>query len=172
MKKLPKIVREWLPIIAIALVLSFTIRTFVVQAVYVPSTSMVPTLQVDDRLFIEKISNPENFQYGDIVVFSPPIQGNKDLFIKRLVGKGGDTIEIKQGFLYRNGVKIEEPYLKEAMNYDFAPVHVPPDHYFFLGDNRNGSFDSHLWPTPFVEKKAVVGKGIFLYYPFSHMRIM
>ncbi|XOS92040.1 signal peptidase I [Brevibacillus laterosporus] len=71
MKKLPKWIREWLPIIAIALVLSFTIRTFVVQAVYVPSTSMVPTLQVNDRLFIEKISNPENFQYGDIVVFAP-----------------------------------------------------------------------------------------------------
>ncbi|MNC77484.1 Signal peptidase I P [compost metagenome] len=60
--------------------------------------------------------------------------------------------------MFRNGEKIDEPYLKETMNYTFGPVTVPADHYFFLGDNRNVSYDAHLWPTPFVAKDKLIGK--------------
>jgi signal peptidase I len=73
----------------------------------------------------------------------------------------GDTIHIREGTLYRNGEKVIERYTKEPMRYDFGPVTVPRDKFFFLGDNRNESFDSHLWVTPFVEKDKIIGKVIW-----------
>jgi signal peptidase I len=63
---------------------------------------------------------------------------------------------------------MDEPYVKEPMTYNYGPIQVPEDHYFFLGDNRNDSYDSHLWPTPFVDKDSIIGKTIFRYYPFTH----
>jgi signal peptidase I len=99
--------------------------------------------------------------HGDIVVFTPPVAGDEHKrYVKRLIGLPGDTIEIKDGALYRNGTEINEPYLNERMDYTFGPVTVPADHYFFLGDNRNISNDAHLWATPFVAKDQLIGKVI------------
>src|SRR5690554_5389655 len=113
-----KILRDWMPSIFIAIVLSFVLQTFVAQAVTIPSTSMVPTLNINDRLIINKMIEPEELQYGDIVVFHSPIEGKDERYIKRLMGKGGDIIEVKDGFLFRNGIKIEETYLAESIKYD------------------------------------------------------
>lgn len=168
-----KWLKEWVPIIVIALVLSMTIRTYVGEAVVVPSGSMLPTIHINDRLAVEKFSKTEDLKPGDIVVFYPPVPDKKDeRFIKRLIGVGGDTIEIKDGALYRNGKKVDEPYIREPMTYTYGPVTVPPGKFFFLGDNRNESFDSHLWPTPFVDKSAICGKAVFRFYPFSDMKVM
>jgi signal peptidase I len=172
MKQVMKWVKEWISPIAFALLISFTVRTYVAEAVVVPSGSMLPTIQLDDRLFIEKLSKPTELTYGDIVVFYPPIKGNEEKYIKRLVGKGGDTIEVRNGVLIRNGVKVEEPYIKEPMEYEYGPVKVPEGKFFFLGDNRNNSFDAHLWPTPFVDAEAIIGKAVFRYYPLTHMNKM
>jgi signal peptidase I len=168
-----KLIKEWVPVILLAVVLSVTIRTYVGEAVVVPSGSMLPTIHINDRLAVDKLTGPEDLQYGDIVVFYPPVPEKKEeRFIKRLIGKGGDTIEIKDGILYRNGQKVDEPYIREPMKYEFGPVTVPEGKFFFLGDNRNESYDSHLWPTPFVDADAIEGKAAFRFYPFTDIQTM
>lgn len=163
-------IKEWFIPIGIALAISFTVRIYVAEAVEIPSGSMIPTLHINDRLFIEKLTDTQDLKVGDIVVFYPPVKGNEERFIKRLIGVGGDTIEIKDGELYRNEELVVEPYIKDRMDYEFGPITVPKGQYFFLGDNRNNSFDSHLWDTPFVDEKAIIGKAMFRYYPFNDIQ--
>jgi len=170
-KRIWKLIKEWVPSIAIALVISLVVNTYVAQAVKVPTNSMVPTINVGDRLVIEKM-NLSNLQHGDIIAFWPPIPGNEDRYIKRLIGLPGDTIEVKGGILYRNGEKVDEPYVNEPMRYMFGPIVVPEDQYVFLGDNRNISNDSHRWATPFVAKDKLIGKAIFRFFPFEQIGTM
>lgn len=167
MKGMLKWGKEWLIPVVVGVAISLTVRTYVAEAVKVPTGSMLPTIHIDDRLFINKLTKPEELQHGDIVVFYPPVQGEHEKYIKRLIGKAGDTIEIRDGALFRNGQKIEEPYITEPMDYNYGPVSVPEGSFFFLGDNRNESFDSHLWPTPFVKADALIGKAVFRYYPIA-----
>nr|WP_283942846.1 signal peptidase I [Paenibacillus konkukensis] len=163
-------IKEWVPTLAIAVIVSFTFNTYVAQGMKVPTGSMLPTIQLDDKILVEKMVKLTDFKFGDVVVFYPPLPDQADQrFVKRLIGLPGDTIEVKDGALYRNGEKVDEPYLKEKMNYTYGPITVPADQYFFLGDNRNDSLDSHLWPTPFVDKSKLIGKVLFRYYPFNHI---
>jgi signal peptidase I len=162
--------KEWVPPLAVAVIISFTVNTYVAQGMKVPTGSMLPTIQLEDKVLVEKMVSLTDFAFGDIVVFYPPIDGREDEpFIKRLVGLPGDTIEVRDGVLIRNGERVDEPYLKEPMKYRFGPVTVPEAHYMFLGDNRNDSLDAHLWKTPFVEKSHIIGKALFRYYPFDQM---
>jgi signal peptidase I len=167
MTQLKKWMKEWVPSLLVALIATFTINTYVAQAFKVPTGSMEPTIMISDRLIMEKMVSLTDFQFGDIVVFYPPLPEHEK-YVKRLIGLPGDTIQIKDGTLYRNGRKVDEPYVLEPMTYSYGPVQIPQDHYFFLGDNRNDSYDSHLWPTPFVDKDSIIGKTIFRYYPFTH----
>ncbi|GED70742.1 S26 family signal peptidase [Brevibacillus reuszeri] len=156
-----KIIKEWGPSLLIAIVASLTIRTFVAEAMVVPTGSMLPTIQINDRLIVEKIIKMDEYKFGDIVVFYPPVPEKvHERYVKRLIGLPGDVIEIKNGSLIRNGVKLSETYLNEPIRYEYGPITVPENKYFFLGDNRNESFDSHLWTTPFVDKEKVIGKAI------------
>lgn len=156
-----KIIKQYLPSIAIAVIISLFVRTYVAEAMKVPTGSMIPTININDRLIVEKLLWMTTLKHGDIVVFNPPVAGEENKkYVKRLIGLPGDTVEIKDGALYRNGTKVHEPYLKEQMEYTFGPVTVPADHYFFLGDNRNISYDAHLWATPFVAKDKLIGKVV------------
>ncbi|MEK5493875.1 signal peptidase I [Paenibacillus sp. FSL R7-0297] len=157
-----KFLRQWVPSIAIGIILSLFIRTYVAEAMRVPTGSMIPTIEINDRLVVDKMLWNSSLKHGDIVVFYPPVAGDEHKrYVKRLIGLPGDEIEIKDGTLYRNNEAVDEPYLQEAMTYTFGPVTVPADHYFFLGDNRNVSFDAHLWSTPFVDKDKLIGKVLF-----------
>lgn len=156
-----KFMKQWLPSIVIAVVISLFVRTYVAEAMRVPTGSMIPTIQINDRLIVEKMLWMTTLDHGDIVVFTPPVAEDENKrYVKRLIGMPGDTVEIKDGALYRNGAQVNEPYLNERMEYNFGPVTVPEDHYFFLGDNRNISYDAHLWDTPFVSKDKLIGKVI------------
>lgn len=170
---LKKILKDWWASIAVALVFVF-IHVYVGEAAYIPSESMVPTLQIHDVLAIDKMTAPKDLKDGEIVVFHPPVDGQeKESFIKRLIGVGGDTIEVKNGKLYRNGKVVDEPYISEPMTYNYGPITVPQGKFFFLGDNRNNSFDSHLWPRgPFVSADAIVGRAVFRMYPFDEIGSM
>lgn len=159
------ILRETAETLGLSLVLAFGIRTFVAEARYIPSGSMLPTLEINDRLIIDKVSYDfGDPQRGDIVVFQPPESLHQnDAFIKRLMGLPGDIVEVKNGRLYINGEPQTEPYIAAKPDYQYGPVTVPPDSYLVLGDNRNKSFDSHYWG--FVPKDHLIGRAVFRFWP-------
>lgn len=167
-------VRENLQIIAIALALAILIRTFVAEPRYIPSDSMLPTLEVGDRLVVEKISyhfrSPTN---GEIIVFNPPpqlqIQGYApdQAFIKRIVATPGQIVQVQNGQVYVNNQPLQESYIVEAPEYQLKPVQVPEDKLFVMGDNRNNSNDSHVWG--FLPQKNIVGHAFFRFWPFSRI---
>ncbi|BEV36410.1 signal peptidase I [Synechococcus sp. M16CYN] len=166
----------WRSLITWAL-LALLLRWFVVEPRWIPSGSMLPTLQLQDRILIEKIrprvtrSRHSHLRRNDVVVFSPPEQlialgyDPNAALIKRLVGLPGDVLTVQQGRLLRNGESADEPWLLEAMNYAMPPTTVPKDQVWVMGDNRNASLDSHLWgPLP---EKNVIGTAIWLYWPIN-----
>jgi signal peptidase I len=169
--------REWVEAILIALVMALVIRAFVVQAFKIPSGSMYPTLKIGDRLFVNKfIYRFRDPQRWDIIVFKYPEDPSKD-FIKRLVGLSGETVEIRNGAVFVNGVKQSPP--KEIANNvyyntdegDYGAINqkvvVPPDHYFVLGDNSGNSRDSRMWG--FVSRKKLVGKAFVRWWPLHRV---
>lgn len=163
---------EGIKTVATAAILAFGIRTFVAEARYIPSSSMEPTLQINDRLIIEKVSykfrEPDR---GDVVVFSPTAklkeENFKDAFIKRVIGLPGDKVEVRLGTVYINGKALSEDYIAEKPNYDFGPVTVPNDQYLVLGDNRNNSYDSHFWG--YVPKDNLIGRAVVRFWPVNRV---
>jgi signal peptidase I len=138
-----------------------------------PSSSMAPTLQPGDQVFVWP-RDPAPLERGDIVVFRPPpqslqgIESEAEYFIKRLVALPGETIQIQGGQVYVNGQPLAENYLAETPEYDLKPQTIPPGHYFVLGDNRNQSWDSHNWgPLP---QSALVGRAVKIYWPPQRVR--
>jgi signal peptidase I len=129
---------------------------------------MENTIMIGDKVFTLRtsyiFSDPKR---GDIVVF--PLPDNEEVdYIKRIIGVGGDKIEIKEGVLYINDERMIEDYLLEPMRKeDFGPVVVPDGHYFMMGDNRNSSLDARSWDNQFVKKNKIKGKAIFKYPDFS-----
>ncbi len=170
---------EILKTLGLSAILAFGIRTFVAEARYIPSKSMVPTLQVDDRLIIDKVSyHFKQPQRGDIVVFMPPdeaaavctgprTQRSKDAYIKRVIGLPGEKIEVKQGRVFINDSPIKEAYLDSVPEYQYGPRVVPQDSYLVLGDNRNNSCDSHYWG--FVPRENIIGHAIVRFWPLNRM---
>jgi len=163
---------EWVKTLGLAVVLALGIRTFVAEARYIPSPSMVPTLNVNDRLLVEKVTyrfrQPKR---GDIVVFSPTetLQewGYKDDFIKRIIGLPGETIAVKNGKVFVNGTPLEEKYILSPPEYVYGPVVVPENEYLVLGDNRKNSSDSHEWG--FVPRDNFIGRASVRFYPFDRI---
>lgn len=157
---------------------AFGFRTYVAQSYYIPSGSMLPTLQINDRLLVDKISyHFTKIERGDIVVFDPPAKlHSKDAFVKRVIGLPGDLVEVKNGKVYINGKMLPENYVAEAPQYiwtktkssssDFTPDRIiPQGNYLVLGDNRNDSLDGHYWG--FVPKDRIIGKAIVRFWPFD-----
>lgn len=172
-KSQPKTENFWvesLKTIAISAILALGIRTFIAEARYIPSGSMLPTLQINDRLIIDKISYDfTSPQRGDIVVFNPTPtleqQNFHDAFIKRVIGLPGDKVEVKNGKVYVNNLPLKENYLEAKPNYQWGAVIVPANSYLVLGDNRNDSYDSHYWG--FVPRQNILGRAIFRFWPLN-----
>jgi signal peptidase I len=164
-----KEVKEWALLLVVAAAIALFLRTFIIEPRYVPTPSMVPTIMVNDRLYVEKIS-PRfgTLKRGMIVTFLAPEQtGRDDYLVKRLIGLGGDVVSISGGRLYVNGEAVYEPYLNEPMRSDFPEVTVPKGKIFLMGDNRNHSQDSRSWGS--VDVSCVKGQALFIYFPFSHV---
>lgn len=177
-------VREYVEAFAVALVIALIVRTLLLQAFRIPSSSMENTLLIGDHIFVNKFlygyhipftkgrvmefSHPKR---GDIVVFVFPEDKSKD-FIKRVVGTPGDTVEVREKNVYVNGQPQVEPYTRYAdgksidtiapQRDNMALITVPPGKYFMMGDNRDRSYDSRFWG--FVEEDALIGKALFIYF--------
>ncbi len=167
---------EGLQTIGLSIVLALGVRHFVAEARYIPSGSMEPTLQVNDRLVIEKISyNFSSPEHEDIVVFWPPASltppgQRRDAFIKRIIGLPGDVVEVRDGKVMRNGEVLTEPYIKAAPDYNWGPEEVPDASYLVLGDNRNSSYDGHAWG--FLPEENIIGKAVVRFWPPSRVGLL
>ncbi len=182
-----KFVKEYLEPIVIAVLIALFIRTFVVQAFKIPSSSMEPTLQVGDHILVNKFiygikipfTNNKIVQFkdpkrGDIIVFVYPKDRSKD-FIKRVIGTEGEKVEIVHNKIYINDKVIDDlwgHYMEKSdmLRYlqpmeKFGPVVVPKGSLFVLGDNRDNSQDSRFWG--FVSVHAVRGKAFVIYFSWD-----
>ncbi|MDR1545799.1 MAG: signal peptidase I [Deltaproteobacteria bacterium] len=171
--------------IALAVVLALFIRSFIVQAFHIPSSSMVPTFLEGDRVLVTKFSfglrNPFTNQVlfgsgrpqrGDVVIFKFPKDPKTD-FVKRVMGLPGETVQIVEGRLLVDNVPIDDPHGHydtpyRVVNRNFGPVTVPEGHYFMLGDNRDFSNDSRGWG--FVDASLLRGKAWRLYWSWDSTR--
>ncbi|MFN6338744.1 MAG: signal peptidase I [Cyanobacteriota bacterium] len=159
--------------VVVWLLVALALRWLVVEPRWIPSGSMLPTLQLEDRVLVQKILprlgvNPG---LGDIVVFHPPpllLEAGYDpkaALIKRVVAVAGDRVEVRDGLLWRNGRAIDPDWSHTPATYTLAPQEVPPGHLMVLGDNRNASLDSHVWgPLP---GKEVIGTAFWRYWPLD-----
>jgi signal peptidase I len=183
------VVREWVESIVIAFILAMFIRTFFIQAFKIPSGSMRMTLIEGDRLMVNKlrygprvpftkfrIPGYSKWERGDVVVFKFPLDRKKD-FIKRLIGLGGDTVEIREGGIYINGTLLDIPEVKDRFYYNMGDlaiegniINVPKGQVFVLGDNSMSSHDSRYWG--FVSEEDIIGKAAFIYWPFTRVRLI
>jgi signal peptidase I len=164
---------DWAETIVVALVLALVIRAFFLQVFWIPSGSMEPTLDIGDRIVVNKIVyNFRPARRFEIIVFrAVPAMGEekKDL-IKRVIGLPGETLEVKDGAINIDGKVVEEHH---TMNQDYAnygPVTIPDDSYFVMGDNRPASADSRYWG--FLPKKKVIGKAFLRIWPLTKFNLI
>ena len=169
-----RIQKENLQLILIALCLALLIRTFVAEPRYIPSDSMLPTLEKGDRLVVEKIS--DRFHpptTGDIIVFEPPEKlqvlgyAKDQAFIKRVIGEPGQIVAIANHQVYLNGEPLKENYIAEPPAYQWGAMQVPEGEFFVMGDNRNDSNDSHVWG--FLPRKNIIGRARFRFWPLNRL---
>ena len=149
---------------------------FVVQGFYIPTNSMLPTIQLDDRVYVAKyfFTTPSR---GTICVFQYPEDESRD-FIQRIIAIPGDTVDIKDGIVYINGSPTDEPYVVNKGNFPLRPngffvklpFTVPKNHYFTLGDNRMNSMDGRYWG--FLPEQNIRGPAFFRYWPLTRMGLL
>ena len=158
---------SWVVSIALAFVVAFLINTYIGRMVQVDGPSMQPTLYTGERVLVGRV--PYYFRApvaGEIVVVHFP--GEKEFFVKRVIGVAGDELEMRDGVLYRNGLPCDEPYLREEIKRPFGPYVVPEDTVFVAGDNRNDSKDSRIVGPIVLED--VVGKAYCILWPLNKMK--
>lgn len=176
------VVRDYIETILICVMFVIFSRAFVFQQSKIPSGSMMDTLLIGDYIMVNRfVYAPAAFGWesrllpyrpvrrGDVVVFKQPDEPEVD-FIKRVVGLPGDTVELRNGYLYVNGEQIDEPYVEEAYRRqdpkkNLGPVEVRPEHYFVLGDHRDASADSRFWGQ--VPRRLMKGRALLIWWSYD-----
>jgi signal peptidase I len=166
---------EWVAIIVGALVVAMIVKTFLIQAFFIPSLSMFPTLDEGDRVLVNKLSyKMHDVNRGDLVVFERP-KGQpeseiKDL-IKRVVALPGETIETREGTVYIDGKQLEEDYLVEGVTTEnLRRQEVPAGHVFVMGDNRSDSADSRVFGT--IDEDTIIGRAFIRVWPIPQLSLL
>ena len=161
------------------IVIALIIRWQVIEPRWIPSGSMLPTLQIQDKILVEKltpkITSKSNLSKlkNKIIVFNVPEQlieagyGSDITLIKRVIGVPGDKVEVKEGNLYLNDIAQNNYISDKNINYSIGPYVVPEKSLWVMGDNRNNSMDSHIWG--FLPYEKVIGKAIFRYWPLNNI---
>tara|TARA_Y100001968_G_C19451246_1_gene768784 strand:+ start:804 stop:1394 length:591 start_codon:yes stop_codon:yes gene_type:complete len=162
--------------------LALLLRWQVIEPRWIPSGSMLPTLQIQDKILVEKIrprlnkSFKRHLNRQTLIVFRPPELLTKtgydknSALIKRIVGTEGDEIAVHDGILFINKQPINEPWIKEPISYEMDPIIVPKDSLWVLGDNRNNSLDSHLWGP--LDEEKVIGTAFLRYWPLKKIGLI
>lgn len=170
-KRMKDIFIEWILSVIVAIFLAFIIRKYIFTIATVPTESMWPTIKEGDKLLVSRVYSPDKLETGDIVVFY--FEEEDELFVKRLIGTPGDTVEIfEDGSVKVNGTLLDDSYIYERENVTdiYQKYEVPEDSYFFLGDNRNISKDSRKWiNSPYIKGEDIEGKAQFTLYPFNRI---
>jgi signal peptidase I len=190
--------RELVPLVLSALLLAIVIKSFLIQAFFIPSGSMEPTLRPGDRILVCRVCKLfSDVTYGDVIVFSDPAPAlheargivggfvhwlgegigvarpEDDDFIKRVVALEGDSWEMRRGVLFVNGTRVPEPYVAEEQDdRDFGPETVPDGMLFVLGDNRLHSGDSRFPPPGglgYIPEEKVIGEAFVIAWPFDRI---
>jgi signal peptidase I len=154
-----------------ALAIALLVKTFLFQAFYIPSPSMVPTLQENDRVLVNKLSYKlHDVHRGDIVVFTKPPDLDSDIhdLVKRVIALPGETVEAHDDHVYVDGKRIDEPYLGEGITTGTFPPHrVPANAVWVMGDNRNASKDSREFGA--IRESSIVGRVFVRMWPLSRI---
>ena len=195
----PSFLRELVVLVITALLIAVGVKTVVAQAFYIPSGSMLPQLQVGDRIVVSKLAyHLHDPHRGDIVVFDAPIGPNAkakttdalplrivrgllqsvgvaapstDEFVKRVIGLPGETVEGHGGHVFVDNRELVEPYLPPGtISGDFAPVVVPKGRLWVMGDNRQNSADSRVFGA--ISKNLVVGRAFVRIWPISDFKTL
>lgn len=176
--KRPSAFREimsWVIPFVIAVVLVYVLKTYVIINANVPSGSMENTIMTGDNLIgfrlAYQFSEPKR---GDVIIFPAPDEPNEK-YIKRIIGLPGEKLTIKEGKVYINGELLEEDYLSKEWlpggdindGYTDLEFDIPEDSYFVMGDNRTNSHDARFWNNTYVTRDKIIGKAIFIYWPFA-----
>jgi signal peptidase I len=182
-------------LLIVAALIAFLVKTFLAQAYYIPSGSMLPQLQIDDRVVVSKLAyKAHDPRRGDIIVFDDPrtgastakaddgllrkvgegigiVQPSTDEFIKRVIGLPGETVQGKNGHVYVNGQRLIEPYLKDTVvTSDFPKTTVQTGRLWVMGDNRTGSADSRVFGQ--IKIDTIVGRALVKVWPFDHISFL
>jgi len=162
---------SWIKTIVFAMVFAFFITRVVIVNATIPTGSMEDTIMTNDRIVAFRLaymaSEPQRF---DVIVFKYP-DDEDVLFVKRIIGLPGDTVEIRDGKVYINNsdIPLVDSFTKHKPTGDYGPYEVPEGSYFMLGDNRNSSADSRSWENTYLNKDKILGKVVFKYFP--HIKI-
>ena len=162
---------SWAGYFIAAILIAFVLKTYIIINATVPTGSMESTIMPDDDIFGFRLSyinsTPER---GDIIIFKFPDNEN-ERYVKRVIGLPGEKVTIKEGqvFINESTEPLKEEYIKEEWTNAAGPYEfeVPEGCYFVMGDNRNNSYDSRYWTNTYVKEEQIIGKALWIYYPFS-----
>ena len=159
---------EWVVLVVCSLAVALLVRAFLIQAFYIPSESMLPTLHKDDRVLVNKLSYKlHDVNRGDVIVFeAPPGAGTSEVkdLIKRVIGLPGETIEGRAGAIYIDDKPLDEDYLPDDVrSREFPPEKVPEHSYWVLGDNRQDSRDSTFFKS--IKEDSIIGRAFIRIWP-------
>jgi signal peptidase I len=163
---------EWVVVIAGALLVSLAVKTWLFQSFYIPSESMTPTLEINDRVIVNKLNDEiGDLARGDIVVFERPASmGEQDIedLIKRVIAFPGESVEAHDGHVFIDGTELAEPWLPAGVvTADFPAQVIPDDHVWVMGDNRGGSTDSRVIGP--IEESLLVGEAFVRIWPLDRL---
>jgi signal peptidase I len=177
-RRIPRWLIEWTVVVIAAVLVAVLVRTFVAQTFYIPSASMEPTLQIGDRIVVNKLSyHLHGVNRGDIIVFRRPPSENcggptvPDL-VKRVIGLPGERVSSQGNTVLINGKPLAEPWLPKGdpLGQAIQPITVPQGEYFVMGDNRSDSCDSRDWgPLP---SSYIVGHVVLRIWPLSRIGLL
>ncbi|AWK53133.1 signal peptidase I [Clostridium beijerinckii] len=159
--------KDWMFVIAFAVIIAVVINKFIFFVISVPSGSMYPTIKPKDKIITTRIHNVNKIKKGDILVFYS--EEFQETMVKRVIGLPNDSVEIiEDGSVFINGQKIDESYViyPDSRTGKFK---VPNKEYLFLGDNRAHSLDSRSWKDPFISLENIKGRSLFILFPFDRV---